>query len=132
MGWAYLPRVGIPSLLSTGDHDYHPVEQDANARAIQYFYKRTNGNVDWNFRSNPIGVRENNWTMADFNTDEFQKALGLIRSQTKVRIKDYISWVSMPFVALTGIENGTYYDGQQPYRRYSGRLIGTNRRSIKY
>ena len=134
MGWAYLPRVGIPSVLSSGTHDYHPVEQDANARAIQYFYKQTNGTVDWKFDINPIGIRENNWTMDDYNTEEFQHALRTIRSQVKVSIKDYISWVSFPFVVITGTENGAFYNEQQPYRRHWGRSDETQKRkrSIKY
>ena len=132
MGWAYLPRVGIPSLLSTGTHNYHPVEQDANARAIRFFHERTEGNFKWYFKENPIGVKENNWTMNDYDTEEFQRALRTIRLQVKVSIKDYISWVSFPFVVMTGINNGALYNGQPPYWRRSEKTGRTGRSSIKY
>jgi len=47
MGWSYFPKIGIPSIMSANhannhsdyDHSYHPAEQDANARAIEYFTK---------------------------------------------------------------------------------------------
>jgi RHS repeat-associated protein len=68
MGWAYYTRVGIPSGLSNGNHNLHPVEQDANRRAFLYFnenienfqndenyssfnYKENKG---WDFKSNPF------------------------------------------------------------------------------
>jgi len=73
MGYAYLPRVGLPSIADIvfneepyGDHDLHPVEQDANARAFEYFnrnitgfYESPTGHSDfdgqgWNFRRNPV------------------------------------------------------------------------------
>ncbi|GHV35117.1 hypothetical protein FACS1894178_4010 [Bacteroidia bacterium] len=70
MGWAYLSRVGIPSAMSKGVHDFHPVEQDANRRAFLYFNKNVDGfykspedfekdgnnGVGWNFDSNPLNV----------------------------------------------------------------------------
>jgi len=73
MGPAYLPRVGIPSISDIvfngepyGDHDLHPVEQDANARAFQYFNENVNGfyqtgtahfagdGIGWDFLANPL------------------------------------------------------------------------------
>jgi len=51
-GPLYLPRFGLPSLLSTNfftgrnDQYLHPVEQDANARAYNYF-KNKDGFVGW-------------------------------------------------------------------------------------
>ena len=71
-GIAYYATYGIPSLLSNRErHDNHPVEQDANIRALCYFlqyesgFDKTDseGNYDgsWNKRKNPIdGVMWNN------------------------------------------------------------------------
>jgi len=45
LGWYYLSKIGIPSLLSNNSkpHNDHPVEQDANARAYEYFSKTVKG-----------------------------------------------------------------------------------------
>jgi RHS repeat-associated protein len=60
-GWKYLTKVGLVSLrnvrdknMSYDDYIRTWTEQDANERAYEYFYKKTGGTVDWNFRSNPI------------------------------------------------------------------------------
>jgi len=58
MGPAYLWRVGLPSLFDNGayvDHDFHPVEQDANLRAFKYFNKRILG-----FYESPVGSGQPN------------------------------------------------------------------------
>jgi hypothetical protein len=72
MGWAYYPRVGIPSMRSKGVHDFHSVEQDANRRAFLYFNKNIDGfyvsqdDFDngvvrgWNFFQNPLNVDGSN------------------------------------------------------------------------
>ena len=50
MGWAYYPRVAVPSVLSlTPQHIHHPVEQDANRRAFAFFRGR-----GWDRKSNPL------------------------------------------------------------------------------
>lgn len=63
-GLTYIPKIGIPSIISANgeNHDYHSVEQDANARALRYFVKRhgqdfaTSKTDDegWDFSENPI------------------------------------------------------------------------------
>lgn len=55
-GLMYFSRYGIPSALSKKgvDHSLHPVEQDANARALKYFNKHISGYRDWNHFKNPI------------------------------------------------------------------------------
>ena len=74
MGWGYYSRVGVPSALSNGDHDLHPVEQDANRRAFLYFNKNISGfqddkditsadphnNKGWDFESNILNVDGSN------------------------------------------------------------------------
>ena len=56
-GIFYLTRYGVPSglnCLGNNDHDYHPVEQDANIRAFKYFNKHIDGYNGWKKYSNPI------------------------------------------------------------------------------
>lgn len=66
-GIFYLSRYGIPSGLNSIKwlrdlfgkdrlHKYHPVEQDANIRALKYFNNYINNFSDsgWNFKKNPI------------------------------------------------------------------------------
>lgn len=70
-GLMYLGKVGIPSALSawlsdSGEHLYNPIEQDANARAFEYFSKNVKGfyNRDkrvsgWDFNRHPIDITGN-------------------------------------------------------------------------
>lgn len=56
-GPLYLSRYAIPSglnCLGNKNHDFHPVEQDANIRAFKYFNNKIDGFSDWNFVRNPI------------------------------------------------------------------------------
>ncbi len=54
-GIAYLTRYGIPSILSKEQHNHHPVEQDANIRAFNYFMKNEwLGKSSWNGDENPF------------------------------------------------------------------------------
>jgi hypothetical protein len=88
MGWAYLSRVGIPSLMSTAfyndnNHKYQPYEQDANRRAFMYFNEKVEGfyqtkeqyeynqrygiEKGWNFWSNPLDVNHiGKWSRGDY------------------------------------------------------------------
>jgi RHS repeat-associated protein len=52
-GPLYYGKVGIPSLFSTGIHNNHPTEQDANIRAQSYFNRHAPGTI-WDFVENPI------------------------------------------------------------------------------
>lgn len=54
MGWGYLTRVGLPSLLDSGCHAIHPVEIDANRRARHFF-----GPDTWSARHNPLYSQAN-------------------------------------------------------------------------
>lgn len=53
-GLLYYGKAGIPSLFSRGNHNLHPVEQDANGRAFAYFNRHVPGYSGWNFIENPI------------------------------------------------------------------------------
>lgn len=70
-GWSYISKFALPSLFDAWgggkDHSYHQVEQDANARAFEYFNKHVNGfyktqeqyskgDIGWNFRKNPLNI----------------------------------------------------------------------------
>ncbi|MGV8091909.1 MAG: RHS repeat domain-containing protein [Mangrovibacterium sp.] len=115
-GWAYLPRYAIPSLIDKKQikgkpwtyHDYNPVEQDANARSIQYFYKREGESFEWDFKKNPIGYQGHGWTMSDYNSADFQ---ALLKSLIiKPKWYDYAGWgLSSLDVVKIGIINAIYY-----------------------
>ncbi len=113
-GWAYIPRYAIPSLFDKKQikgkpktkHYYNPIEQDANARSIQYFYKREGDDFVWDFESNPIGYQGHGWTMSDYNSAEFQ---ALLKSLTiKAKWYDYAGW-DFGFVTV-GLINSVYYN----------------------
>jgi RHS repeat-associated protein len=88
-GPAYFTKVGVPSLVDTfwgGNHDYHPIELDANVRAFKYFsthekdfnstvkssYEMEIWDSKWHFEENPIpGYNET----AHFNSWGNQYAL---------------------------------------------------------
>jgi RHS repeat-associated protein len=53
-GLFYLGKYGIPSILSKGDHDLHPAEQDANSRAFTYFNNHVENYQGWNSNKNQI------------------------------------------------------------------------------
>lgn len=65
-GLMYLGKGGIPSMISallsdkySEDHLFDPIEQDANARAFEYFNKNVQGfyeNNGWNFTYHPIDI----------------------------------------------------------------------------
>ena len=82
-GPLYLQRYGIPSAFSSGpfkeNHNYHPAEQDANARALRYFNEYEDdflANNGWVFNSNPIiGYNQ----ALSFDDPKNQSALGYAR-----------------------------------------------------
>lgn len=121
-GPAYIARYAIPSLFSKDEHKYdaladhvfNPVEQDANARSIKYFHNRNGENFKWKFDENPIGYPGTNWTMNDYNSENFQtlrKSLII-----KPMIQDYF------FPIISGIINTDYYNVN--YINYEGIYYG--------
>ncbi|GHU66083.1 hypothetical protein FACS1894123_12070 [Bacteroidia bacterium] len=136
MGWGYLSRVAIPSVMSAGkkdgNHDFRPFEQDANRRAFMYFNKNVEGfyqteteyrqnrnnNVDkgWNFHENPMYVngiaslsRANYY---DYNNPEH---LALINSLSlSAKWYDFAAW-AIPVVGTIGVGlgNGVHYNGKK-------------------
>ncbi len=110
VGWAYLPGYALPSLLGDNNdygHDYNPIEQDANARAIKYFYKRTGGNFTWIFNRNPIGYPGTSRSMADYNTSDFQSLLKSLR--VSPTWYDYAGWLTGNGIILSEMIHSFYY-----------------------
>ena len=119
MGWAYFPRVGVPSLFSDAStHKYQHFEQDANRRAFMYFNKNVDrfyksqrdqnefGNTrGWNFRENPLDVNHTatRGVYYDYHNPEHR---ALINSLA-LRAKWYDYYI--PFWHYIGIGNALYY-----------------------
>ena len=80
-GIFYLTRYGIPSglnCLGKKEHDYHPVEQDANIRAYKYFNKHIEGFNGWKQNRNPINGYD--WSQSYTNeNNQMALKLGLLR-----------------------------------------------------
>ncbi len=128
MGWAYLIRVGLPAIMSKGDHDKHPVEVSCNAEACLYFHQyfpnfEENGNytdtIGWNYRFNPfpdtIGepfrYRGDTLQSIDFNNPtHIQQLNSLIVRPTFL---DYFSWIAFPSPFFVGVYNSRRYNKAQ-------------------
>jgi hypothetical protein len=100
-GWYYLFAHGLPSAFSEGDHDLHPVEQDANIRAFKYFTKHEKGLFDiydanggyngaWIFRINPITGYD-----ITLHHDSEVNQNALKSGRKKLKIEDYFGYVSI-------------------------------------
>ncbi|GHT76109.1 hypothetical protein AGMMS50262_13420 [Bacteroidia bacterium] len=133
MGWGYLARVGLPSLMSAngdGYHKYQPFEQDANRRAFMYFNEnvagfytylnlyeeqRDNGSYingtskGWNFYKNPLDV--NHTATSGQYYDYYVPSHRTLINSLSLHAKwyDYAGWW-IPFGPIyVGIGNGIYY-----------------------
>ena len=121
MGWGYLSRIGIPSLMSadgSGEHKYQPHEQDANARAFLYFNRHVSGfyqtgdqyytnvkkgnNIGWNFAVNPLDINRTGKERGyhDYHNPQVREAINSLR--IKEKWYDYASW-SVPVIGPIGI-----------------------------
>jgi hypothetical protein len=130
MGWAYIPRVAIPSLISadTRGHKYQPFEQDANRRAFMYFNEnvegfyqteaeynmnRISGNrVGWDFWQNPLDVNHIGSGSRGNYYDYYNPAHRDLINSLSLSAKwyDYVSWLGdIPGALGVGIGNGLYY-----------------------
>ncbi|GHT77515.1 hypothetical protein FACS189413_19220 [Bacteroidia bacterium] len=132
MGWGYLTRVGIPSLMSAsmndGNHKYQIFEQDANRRAFMYFNEKVEGfyqteaeyrynrihkiNQGWDFYQNPLDVnhigKSSRKDYYDYN-NLTQRAL-VNSLSLHAEWYDYAGWLTAPFgVIKVGRSNGNYY-----------------------
>ena len=109
MGLAYFVRVGLPAIMSKGDHDAHPVEVDCNRRAFLYFNQTFPEFQDdslladargWNFRFNPfpdslnVGAKEQGVCYVNYS-DSLQVSR-LEQLRVKPTFIDYASWIIPP------------------------------------
>ena len=95
MGFAYIPRVGIPSIFSAAgerDHDFFETEQDANYRGFKYFNKHVDGFYEapgdferfdgrgWDFENNPLDPnREASQNYWDYRNPNHLNQLGNLK-----------------------------------------------------
>lgn len=121
MGWAYLSRIGIPSLMSadgSGNHSFQVHEQDANARAFMYFNKKVPGfyqtskqykdnlkdglRKGWDFDTNPLDVYHKNakGIYYDYHNAKDRELINGLKITAKWY--DYSSW-SVPIVGTIGV-----------------------------
>jgi RHS repeat-associated protein len=131
MGWGYLSRVGIPSLMDAwnyddGNHKYQPFEQDANRRAFMYFNEHVDGFYQteaewrvnqrndikngWDFRSNPLDVNHIGKGSRGIYSDYYNTSdINLINSLTlSAKWYDYLGGIVLGIP--TGIGNGIHYN----------------------
>ena len=128
MGFAYLIRVGLPAIMSKGNHDDHPVEVDCNREGFLYFnridphFQNDSAYYDkkgWDFLYNPfpdtLGVKKisgkNTFQYLNFSDTLDREKVDLL----KVRAKwfDYAGWMAFPAPALIGICNASKYNQSQ-------------------
>ncbi|UVP52584.1 hypothetical protein NXW88_06605 [Bacteroides cellulosilyticus] len=121
MGWGYLSRIGIPSLMSadgSGEHKYQPHEQDANARAFLYFNRHVSGfyqteaqydtniergnSIGWNFKANPLDI---NYTGKGYEYRDYHN-LGVRNAISDLKLDakwyDHVSWL-VPVIGPIGV-----------------------------
>ena len=129
MGWGFLSRVGIPSLMSAiqkdPNHKYKLFEQDANRRAFLYFNKNVPNfqddnelwNIDyrdnrgWDFWRNPLNIDRTNtpWQYVDYRDANDLQLLNSLR--LKAKWYDRASWLLFPIGPIgVGIRNGYIYN----------------------
>jgi hypothetical protein len=128
MGFAYLVRVGLPAIMSKGNHDEHPVEVDCNREGFLYFnrinpkFQNDSAYYDkkgWDFLYNPfpdtIGIKKSSGR----NTFRYLNYLDSLDRQKveslKVRAKwfDYAGWMVFPVPAVVGVCNAYKYNQSQ-------------------
>ncbi len=109
VGWSYLSKYALPSafdVLSENDHRLHPVEQDANARAIKYFDKYIGSDYySWDFYKSPIFYKGKYYNHYSKN---FKSVLNKLISPYSTR--DFISGaLSFSFLPLNLYFGYDYY-----------------------
>ena len=129
MGPAFIPRVAIPSLMSTmyddKSHAFQPFEQDANRRAFLYFNKNVDGfyqteeeylynfrhgiQKGWDFFNNPLDVTHGGIQGAyiDYHDPNLPQLLNNLSLQSMQY--DYLGWIDGNFW-IAGVGNGIYYN----------------------
>lgn len=123
-GPRYIGKVGVPSLLNTGsdyEHSFYPIEQDANARAFEYFNKNVNGfyktkkqydskDIGWDFSINPLNLNNKN----GYKYVDYKKQMSDVRNlRESFRFSDILPITNIPL----GFYNHIRYN-QTKVRRY--------------
>lgn len=126
MGLAYFVRVGLPAIMSKGNHDAHPVEVDCNREAFLYFNRLNadfqqdsllNDAKGWNFRFNPFpdsvgNGKKNGIVYVDYN-DTIQREK-LHDLKVHARFFDYASWcVPVVLPVISGMITARNYNKKQ-------------------
>lgn len=110
-GLFFLQRYGIPSALNClgrKPHDLHPVEQDANIRAIVYFSNLSEPRFEWNFYQNPIQDFFVNLPIGDTAN------LAVLRAaRLRPAWYDYLLLPLLPFVGLLNWKRMEKYPGDR-------------------
>ena len=98
-GPTYFARYGIPSILSDHEHRYHPAEQDANIRALNYFLKYESGfdSVDSNGKYSGRWKKEYH-PIDGFDWNHFGSANNyeILQNRMKPSALEYVIWFMFP------------------------------------
>lgn len=126
-GFGYISKYALPSLFDTfspsTDHDFHPIEQDANARAFRYFNKTVpgfyktekqydKGGRGWDFKKNPLNINNRRSDgYVDYNNDAQMKQVDGLRQHAG--FFDYFSSFSTDIggMGIVSLFNHVYYNG---------------------
>lgn len=101
-GIFYLSKYGIPSALSKGRHNRHPVEQDVNARAYRYFSRNVENYSGWQHEYNPISGFDKT-----ANPKSSQNQLSLKHAGLRLEWYDYVMFPFnlTPAIFIPGLIN---------------------------
>ncbi|MFN5985041.1 MAG: hypothetical protein ACK46Y_02130 [Fluviicola sp.] len=131
MGLAYYVRVGIPAILSKGDHDQHPVELDCIRRAFLYFNQRDtlfkndrylSDSLGWDFFYNPFPenlgsiVYYPKGKVSYINYSDLVSEAILSDIAVKPSFIDYASWIVFPAPIFVGLVHSNKYNRNQTRR----------------
>ena len=119
LGPFYMAKVAVPSLLSDSikgsNHNYHPVEQDANIRAFNYLCEY-NGSV-FNLYNHATGEYTGSWKHSinpiqgldwkHFGTNSASNSLILLKDNLSYNWIDFFSVLPLNFI-VPGINNAIY------------------------
>jgi hypothetical protein len=104
-GTFYFQRYAFPSFFSSGSHNHHPVEQDANRRAMQYFSQsERSARVDWNRGENPIDGY--NWA----EPYDSEHNMRILNERLKI---GWYDWVLGPNIIINSVINIFYLNKDQ-------------------
>lgn len=125
MGIAYLVRVGLPAIMSKGNHDAHPVEVDCNREAFLYFNKMDStfqndsllyDKFGWNFLYNPFPdsiskeIKYSKFSCNYINYLDTNQIRQLDKVKVRARWFDYAGWIVFPTPILIGMINASKYN----------------------